>query len=142
MTRYSQRSLDDVMQAWRQLLSSRSFGDIVDIQTRYAQKAYDTHTSEMSKLAELYREIMSNSAKPIERSVQASRRSNDVSLCCTSFKPTLAGAISWGKYTGEALYREHHPLLRGIINVMLPGYEPRGGSAILGKQVGKLPNSL
>lgn len=33
MTRYSQRSVEDVTHAWEQLLSARSFGDIVDIQT-------------------------------------------------------------------------------------------------------------
>ena len=77
MTRYSQRSLEDVMQASQQLLSVRSFGDVVDIQMRYAQKAYDTHSTEISKLAALYREIMSNAARPIEQTVQGLRRRSE-----------------------------------------------------------------
>src|SRR5215468_9177251 len=51
MTEYSKRSLEDVVQAWKQILRARSF---VEIQTRYAQRAYATHTAEMSKLTELY----------------------------------------------------------------------------------------
>jgi hypothetical protein len=49
----------------------------VDTQTRYAQRAYDTHATELTKLAELYREIMSNSAKPLERTAQAFKRGNE-----------------------------------------------------------------
>ena len=75
MTRYSQRSLEE--QASQQLLSVRSFGDVVDIQMRYAQKAYNTHSTEMSKLAALYREIMSNAARPIEQTVQGLRRRSE-----------------------------------------------------------------
>jgi phasin family protein len=67
MTEYSKRTLEDVFQAWEQLLRARSFGEIVDIQTRYAQKAYDTHVAEMSKLTELYRDLTRNAAKPVEQ---------------------------------------------------------------------------
>jgi phasin family protein len=57
MTDYSKKTLEDVFHAWEQLLRARSFGEAVDIQTRYAQQAYDTHVAEMSKLTELYRDL-------------------------------------------------------------------------------------
>jgi phasin family protein len=77
MTEYSKKALEDVAQAWEQLLRARSFGDVVDIQTRYAQRAFNTHTAEMSRLAELYRDIASNAAKPIEQNAKRFGVSSD-----------------------------------------------------------------
>src|SRR3989337_1008910 len=48
MTDFSKRRFEDVLQSWEQLLRARSFGDVVEVQTRYAQRAYDAYTSEMS----------------------------------------------------------------------------------------------
>src|SRR5262245_25197386 len=69
MTEYSKRSLEDVVQAWKQILRARSFEDIVEIQTRYAQRAYATHTAEMSKLTELYLDMTKTAAKPMEQTI-------------------------------------------------------------------------
>ena len=71
MTDFSKRRFEDVFHAWEQLLRARSFGDVVDVQTRYAQKAYDAYTSEMSKLGEMYIGMMRDASKPVE---QASKR--------------------------------------------------------------------
>ena len=71
MTDFSKRRFEDVFHAWEQLLRARSFGDVVDVQTRYAQKAYDAYTSEMSKLEEMYIGMMRDASKPVE---QASKR--------------------------------------------------------------------
>ena len=54
MTEFSKRRLDDVLQSWEQLLGTRSLTDVVEVQTRYAQKAYDAYMSEFSKLGEIY----------------------------------------------------------------------------------------
>ena len=54
MTDFSKRRLDDVLQSWEQLLRARSLPDVVEVQTRYAQKAYDAYVSEFSKLGEMY----------------------------------------------------------------------------------------
>ena len=54
MTDFSKRRLDDVLQSWEQLLRARSLPDVVEVQTRYAQKAYDAYMSEFSKLGEMY----------------------------------------------------------------------------------------
>jgi len=72
MTDYSKRSLEDVFRAWEQLLGARSFGEVVDIQTRYAQKAYDSYMSQMSKFGELSLSFTRQAARQGE---QAARRS-------------------------------------------------------------------
>jgi hypothetical protein len=71
MTDFSKRRFEDVLQSWEQLLRARSFGDIVEVQTRYAQRAYDAYTSEMSKLGEMHLGTTRKASKPIE---QTSRR--------------------------------------------------------------------
>ena len=54
MADFSKRRLDDVLQSWEQLLRARSLPDVAEVQTRYAQKAYDAYMSEFSKLGEMY----------------------------------------------------------------------------------------
>jgi hypothetical protein len=66
LTDFSKRRMEDVLQAWQQLLRARHFGDVVDVQTRYAQRAYEAHMSEMSKLGEMYLGTARNAAKPVE----------------------------------------------------------------------------
>jgi hypothetical protein len=72
MTDYSKRSLEDVFRAWEQLLGARSFGEVVDIQARYAQKAYDTYMSQMSKFGELSLNLTRDAAKQGEQAVRRS----------------------------------------------------------------------
>ena len=64
---YSRRTFEDVVQAWEQLLRARSVTDVVDIQTRYAKKTYDTHVSELSRLTELYLGLTRSASKPVEQ---------------------------------------------------------------------------
>jgi hypothetical protein len=71
MTDFSKRRMEDVLQAWEQLLRARHFGDVVEVQTRYAQRAYDAYTSEMSKLGEIYLGTARSASKPVE---ETSRR--------------------------------------------------------------------
>jgi hypothetical protein len=71
MTDFSKKRMEDVLQAWQQLLRARHFGDVVDVQTRYAQRAYDAYTSEMSKLGEMYLGTARSASKPVE---ETSRR--------------------------------------------------------------------
>jgi hypothetical protein len=73
MTEFSKRRWQDVLQAWEQLLRARHFGDVVEVQTRYAQRAYDAYMSEMSKLGEMYLGTARNASKPVE---ETSRRFN------------------------------------------------------------------
>ena len=67
MTDFSKRRFEDIFQSWEQLLRARSFGDVVDAQARYAQRAYDAYTSEMSKLGKMYVGTTHSASEPIER---------------------------------------------------------------------------
>jgi hypothetical protein len=67
MTDFSKRRFEDIFQSWEQLLRARSFGDVVDAQARYAQRAYDAYTSEMSKLGKMYVGTTHTASEPIER---------------------------------------------------------------------------
>lgn len=73
MTDFSKKSLEDVFRAWEQLLGARSFDEVVDIQTRYARKAYDTYVSQLSKFGELSLALTRSVSKPLE---EASKRLN------------------------------------------------------------------
>jgi hypothetical protein len=50
MTDYSKRTFEDVFHAWEQLLGAKSVGQIAEIQSQFAAKAYETYLSELSKL--------------------------------------------------------------------------------------------
>ena len=63
MTDFSKRRFEDVFRAWEQLLRARSFPDVVQVQTLYAQKAYEAYTSEMSKFGEMYMGLVRNASK-------------------------------------------------------------------------------
>lgn len=67
MTDYSKRTFEDVFHAWEQLLGAKSVGQIVEIQSQYAAKAYETYMSELSKLGEMYLATARSASKPIEQ---------------------------------------------------------------------------
>jgi hypothetical protein len=67
MTDYSKRAFEDGFHAWEQLLGAKSVGQMIEIQSQYAKKAYDTYVSEMSKLGELYLVSARKASKPIEQ---------------------------------------------------------------------------
>jgi len=67
MTDYSKRTFDDVFRAWEQFLGARSIGQVMEIQSEYAKKAYDTYSSEMPKLAAIYVATARNASKPVEQ---------------------------------------------------------------------------
>jgi phasin family protein len=67
VTNYSRKSVEDVLKVWEQLLSARSLPDAIDIQTRYAQKAFDAYISELTKLTDLYLDLTRNASRPIEQ---------------------------------------------------------------------------
>jgi hypothetical protein len=66
MTDFSKKRMEDVLQAWQQLLRARHFGDVVEVQAQYAQRAYDAYTSEMSKLGEMCLSTARSAATPVE----------------------------------------------------------------------------
>ena len=66
MTDFSKGRFEDVVQAWEQLARARSFSDIVEVQSKYAQKAFDAYTAEISKLGDLYVGTARDAAKSFE----------------------------------------------------------------------------
>jgi phasin family protein len=72
VTNYSKKSWEDVLQAWEQLLSARSLPDLIDVQTRYAQKSYEGYVSQLSRLTDLYLDWTRNMAQPVEQAIRRS----------------------------------------------------------------------
>jgi hypothetical protein len=66
ITNFSRKRIEDVAQAWEQIVRARSFGDVVEVQSRYAQKAYEDYMSQMSRLGEIYLGTARNAAKSAE----------------------------------------------------------------------------
>jgi hypothetical protein len=67
VTDYSKKAFEDGFRAWEELLGARSMGQVVEIQSQFAKRAYDTYMSECSKLGEMYLAIARNASKPVER---------------------------------------------------------------------------
>jgi hypothetical protein len=68
MTDFSKKRFEDLFRAWEQLLRARSLPDVIEVQTQYAQRAYEAYTSEMSKLGEMYLGTVRSASKPVEES--------------------------------------------------------------------------
>jgi hypothetical protein len=66
ITNFSKERLEDVVQAWEQVLRARSFADVVEVQSRYAQKAYEDYKSQMSRLGEIYLDSVRNAVKSVQ----------------------------------------------------------------------------
>ena len=65
VTAYSKKAFEDGTRAFEQLLGAKSFEQVIEIQSQYAKKAYDTHMAEMSKLREMYVGLAKNAYKPV-----------------------------------------------------------------------------
>ena len=66
ITDYSKKSFEDGTRAIQQLLSAKSFGQVIEIQSQYARMVYEAHVAELSKLAEMYAGLTRNTFKPVE----------------------------------------------------------------------------
>ena len=71
MTDYSKKTFEDGFRAWEQMIGAKSVGQMIEIQSQFAKRAYDSYLSEMSKLGEMYMSMARNAYKPVE---QASRK--------------------------------------------------------------------
>ena len=67
VTDYSKKTFDDGCRTWEQLVGAKSVGQMIEIQSQFAKKAYDNYMSEMSKLGEMYVAIARNASKPVEQ---------------------------------------------------------------------------
>ena len=83
MNDFSKRRFDDVLQSWEQLLRARSFPAVVEVQTRYAEKAYDAY---MSDFPNSERCISARPAKPLRRPKKLREGSASGSFLCRGLK--------------------------------------------------------
>ena len=67
VTDYSKKAFEDGTRALEQLLSAKSFEQVIEIQSQYAKKAYDAYIAEWSKLGEMYAGLTRNAYKPVEQ---------------------------------------------------------------------------
>ena len=74
ITNFSKKRLEDVVQSWEQVLRAESFGDVMEVQSRYVQKAYEDYTSQMSRLGEIYLDTVRNAAKPVQETSKGTSR--------------------------------------------------------------------
>jgi hypothetical protein len=73
MMKYSKAAFDDAIHTWEQLIGVKSLEQAVEIQSRYAKRAYENHMAELSKLGEMTVGMVRDASKPVE---QASKRFN------------------------------------------------------------------
>jgi len=73
MNEYSKRSLEDVFRAWQHFLEAGPLRELVEIQTRHAQSAYEAYVEEISRLGELYLGLTRRSSKPLKQEPRRSK---------------------------------------------------------------------
>jgi hypothetical protein len=67
VTDYSKKAFEDGTRAFEQLLGAKSFEQVIEIQSQYANKAYETYIAELSKLGEMYAGLTRSAYKPVEQ---------------------------------------------------------------------------
>jgi hypothetical protein len=67
VTDYSKKAFEDGTRAFEQLLSAKSFEQVIEVQSQYARMAYEAHVAELSKLGEMYAGLTRNAYKPVEQ---------------------------------------------------------------------------
>ena len=63
---YSKKTFEDGTRALEQLISAKSFEQVIEIQSQYARMVYEAHVAELSKLGEMYAGLTRNAYKPVE----------------------------------------------------------------------------
>ena len=64
---YSKQAFDDAAHALEQLVGAKSIDQAVEIQSRYAKKAYDDHVAEVTKLSQMYFDLVKSAYRPVEK---------------------------------------------------------------------------
>jgi hypothetical protein len=67
MTSYSKQAFEDATRAFEQLVGAKSLETVVEIQSQYAKKAYDSWVAEASKIGEMYAAVARDAYKPVEK---------------------------------------------------------------------------
>jgi phasin family protein len=69
MADYSKTAFEDATRAYERLVGAKSLESVIEIQSQYAKKAYDTWVAEASKLGEMYAAVARDAYKPVEKAV-------------------------------------------------------------------------
>ena len=67
ITGLSKKSFENANRAFEQLVGAQSIEQVVEIQSQYAQKAFDTYVAEMSELTDIYVSTARDAYKPVEQ---------------------------------------------------------------------------
>jgi hypothetical protein len=70
VTGYSKSALEDATRAWERVIRAKTLGDVVEVQTEYAKKAYDNHIAQVSKLGQMYTRILESAFKPVQETAK------------------------------------------------------------------------
>ena len=63
------QAFEDATRAFEQMVGAKSLESVIEIQSQYAKKAYDTWVAEASKLGEMYAAVARDAYKPAEQAV-------------------------------------------------------------------------
>ena len=66
-TDFSKQSFEDAIRAWQQMISAKSPDQLLQIQSDYAKKAFDSWMVEMSKLEDMYSSVAQDGYEPAQR---------------------------------------------------------------------------
>jgi hypothetical protein len=66
---YQKKAFEDGTRTFEQLIGAKSVEQAVEIQARFAKKAYDTYVAEMSKIGEMYAAIARDAYKPVAQTI-------------------------------------------------------------------------
>ena len=66
---YSKRAFEDATRAFEQLVGAKSLENVIEIQSQYANQAYDSWVAEASKLSEMYTVLARDAFKPVGQAV-------------------------------------------------------------------------
>ena len=69
VTDYTKQAFADATANFEKLAAAKTLEDAIEIQTRYAKKAYEGWIAEATKLGELYTAVARDAYKPVEKAV-------------------------------------------------------------------------
>jgi len=69
VTSYSKQAFADATGTFEKLVGAKSLEQVVEIQSQYAKKAYDSWVAEATKIGELYASVARDAYKPVENAV-------------------------------------------------------------------------
>jgi hypothetical protein len=71
---YSKKAFEDCTRAFEQLVGAKSFEQVWEIQSQYANKAFDAYVDQASKLGEMYVDLARSAYRPVEQATARTAR--------------------------------------------------------------------